>query len=188
MDFQATRWLVDGKVPGQAGNDHPTSMPTSVYPTADGFVNIAASGNVIFARLCQALDMPEVARRPEYANAEARSANRVALNEAIAQRTRGRASSELVALLAEAGVPCGPIYAMDEVFADPQVRHLGMAIPVPKPDGGELTLLGPAMRLSRTPAQLRRAIGPPGEHTDAVLGELGYTPEAIARLREAGIV
>ena len=188
MDFQAARWLVEGEIARQAGNDHPTSMPTSVYPTADGFVNIAASGTVIFGRLCQALEMPEVARHPEYVTAELRSANRVALNDAIAQRTRSYASAELVARLNRAGVPCGPIYAMNEVFADPQVRHLRMAQPVPRPEGGELDLVGPAVRLSRTPAQMRRAIGPAGEHTDEILGELGYSGADIARLREAAIV
>ena len=132
MDFQAARWLVEGEVPGQAGNDHPTSMPTSVYPTADGFVNIAAAGKVIYARFCEALGAPELATHPEFSSAELRSKNRVALNQAIAERTRRYSSEALIALLNKAGVPCGPIYKMDEVFADPQVQHLGMAVPVPQ--------------------------------------------------------
>ncbi len=146
MDFQAARWLMEGDVPGQAGNDHPTSMPTSVYPTADGFVNIAAAGTAIYTRFCEALGMPELAVHPDYASADARSKNRVALSEAIAARTRNYTSDALIALLNKAGVPSGPIYKMDRVFADPQVQHLGMAVAVPTPDGGEARLVGPAMR------------------------------------------
>jgi crotonobetainyl-CoA:carnitine CoA-transferase CaiB-like acyl-CoA transferase len=188
MDFQAARWLVEGTVPGQAGNDHPTSMPTSVYPTADGFVNIAAAGKVIYARFCQALAASELETSPEFSSEALRSTNRVALNRAIAERTRRYTSRALIDLLNQAGVPCGPIYKMDEVFADPQVQHLGMAAAVPKPEGGELTLVGPALRLSRTPAVMRRAIGAPGEHNNEILGELGYSEAHIAELRAANVI
>ena len=188
MDFQAARWLVEREVPKQAGNDHPTSMPTSVYPTADGFVNIAASGGTMFARLCDALQMPEVAASPDYATSKSRSANRVALNQAIAQRSRRYGSARLVELLNAAGVPCGPINAMNEVFEDPQVRHLGMAVPVPRAGGGSIDLVAPAIRLSRTPAQMRRAIGAAGEHNDEVLGALGYSTDEIAQLRAAQVI
>jgi crotonobetainyl-CoA:carnitine CoA-transferase CaiB-like acyl-CoA transferase len=188
MDFQAARWLVEGEVPGQAGNDHPTSMPTSVYPTADGFVNIAAAGNPIFARLCEALGDPGMARRPEYANAKQRSDNRVALNEAISVHTRRHASAALIELLAKAGVPCGPIYKLDQVFGDSQVRHLGMAVPVPRPEGGEMTLVGPAIKLSRTPARMKRTVGPAGEHNDDILRSLGYGDADVAALRRDKII
>jgi crotonobetainyl-CoA:carnitine CoA-transferase CaiB-like acyl-CoA transferase len=189
MDFQAARWLVEGEIPGQAGNDHPTSMPTSVYPTADGFVNVAASGNPIFARLCEAFGAPELARHPDYQNPELRSRNRVALNEAIAAHTRRYTSQALIDLLAKTGVPCGPIYKMDHVFADPQVRHLGMAVPVPKADGsGTTPLVGPAITLSRTPARMKRMVGPPGEHNDEVLRELGYSDADIGALRAGGVI
>jgi len=188
MDFQAARWLVEGEVPGQAGNDHPTSMPTSVYPTADGFVNVAASGNPIFGRMCEAFGDPALARHPDYATAKLRSKNRVALNQAIARHTGRYTSAALIELLAGAGVPCGPIYKMDQVFADPQVQHLGMAVPVPKPDGGELRLVSTAIALSRTPARMKRAIGSAGEHNDIILRELGYTEAEISGLRDADVI
>jgi len=188
MDFQAARWLVEGEVPGQAGNDHPTSMPTSVYPTADGFVNVAASGNPIFGRMCEAVGDPALARHPDYATAKLRSKNRVALNEAIARHTGRYTSAALIELLAGAGVPCGPIYRMDQVFADPQVQHLGMAVPVPKPGGGELKLVSPAIKLSRTPARMKRTIGPAGEHNDIILRELGYSEAEISELRAADVI
>lgn len=188
MDFQAGRWLVEGEVPGQAGNDHPTSMPTSVYPTADGFVNIAAAGKVIYGRLCTALEALELATDTRFSSEALRSKNRVALNQAIAERTRKYRSQDLIALLNAAGVPSGPIYKMDEVFADPQVQHLGMSVAVPKPEGGELNLVAPAIKLSRTPARMKRAIGPAGEHNDEILRELGYAEAQIAVLRAANVI
>jgi crotonobetainyl-CoA:carnitine CoA-transferase CaiB-like acyl-CoA transferase len=188
MDFQAARWLVEGEVPGQAGNDHPTSMPTSVYPTRDGFVNIAASGNPIFARMCAAFGVPELAKHSDYASAKLRSKNRMALNEAISVHSRRYESTALIALLADAGVPCGPIYKMDEVFADPQVEHIGMAVPVPTPEGGSLSLVGQPITLSRTPAKMRRTAGPAGEHNDEILRELGYGDADIANLRSAKVI
>ncbi|MEQ1880672.1 MAG: CaiB/BaiF CoA-transferase family protein [Burkholderiales bacterium] len=188
MDFQAARWLVEGEIPGQAGNDHPTSMPTSVYPTRDGFVNIAASGNAIFARMCEALGVVDLAKHPDYASPKLRSENRVALNETISVQSRRYDSKNLIALLAKAGVPCGPIYKMNEVFADPQVKHLGMAVSVPKPEGGALSLVAQPVTLSRTPARMKRTIGPAGEHNDEVLRELGHSEAEIAGLRAAKVI
>jgi len=188
MDFQAARWLMEQEVPGQAGNDHPTSMPTSVYPTADGFINIAASGKVIFARLAQALGTPELAQHPDYQTADLRSTHRVALNAAIAVQTKRFESATLIALLNKAGVPCGPIYKMDEVFSDPQVRHLGMAAPIATAEGGSIDLVAPAVKLSRTPSRMKRAMGKAGEHNDEVLQALGYSAAQIAALRQDKVI
>jgi crotonobetainyl-CoA:carnitine CoA-transferase CaiB-like acyl-CoA transferase len=188
MDFQAARWLVEGEVAPQAGNDHPTSIPTGVFPTSDGFVNIAASGKVIYTRLCEALGVPELAAHPDYATSSLRSKNRAALNAALAERTRAFGSAQIVELLAQAGVPCGPINKMDAVFADPQVQHLDMAVKVPKPGGGDISLVGPAMKLSRTNARMQRTIGPAGEHNGEILSSIGYSEAEIATLREAKII
>ncbi|MEO8005524.1 MAG: CaiB/BaiF CoA-transferase family protein [Betaproteobacteria bacterium] len=188
MDFQAARWLVEGDVPGQAGNDHPTSMPTSVYPTSDGFVNVAAAGNPIFARMCNAFGDAALAKNADYLDAGLRSRNRIALNEAIAVHTRRYTSATLIELLAKAGVPCGPIYKMDQVFEDPQVKHLGMAVSVPKPGGGDLTLVGPAIKLSRTPAKMKRTAGAAGEHNDEILRSLGYSEAEIVELRDTKVI
>jgi len=188
MDFQAARWLMEREVPGQAGNDHPTSMPTSVYPTADGFINIAASGRVIFARLCAALGDAALAEHPDYRTADLRSTHRQALNAAIAAHTRRHTSKDLIALLNQAGVPCGPIYKMDEVFADPQVRHLGMAVPAPTAEGGSVDLVASAVKLSRTPSRMKRAMGRAGEHNDEVLRALGYDNAHIQVLRREKVI
>jgi formyl-CoA transferase len=163
-------------------------MPTSVYPTTDGFVNVAASGNPIFARLCKAFGDVELSQHPDYSSPKLRSRNRVALNEAIARHTRRFTSEELVARLATAGVPCGPIYPMDQVFADAQVQHLEMATKVPSGKEGFKTLVGPAFKLSRTPAAMRHTVGPPGEHNDEILRSVGYSSAEIEDLRKAGVI
>jgi crotonobetainyl-CoA:carnitine CoA-transferase CaiB-like acyl-CoA transferase len=185
LDFQASRYLVNGEVAKQAGNNHPTSIPTGVFKTTDGHINIAAAGGKIWERTCQALDAPELAKRPEYATGALRSQNRDALNAEIEKITATRSSAEWIERFNEAGVPCGPIYSIDQVFADPQVKHLGMAQPV---KGSKLTLVGQGMSLSRTPSKL---VAPPpalGQHTVAVLKEFGYTPKQIAALRQANAI
>src|SRR5580698_8679394 len=188
LDFQAARWLISGEVPEQAGNNHPTSIPTGVFATADGHINIAASGGEIFARLCKALDAEQLANDPAFVDGRARSRNRDRLNHTIEEITRTRTSAEWIDLLNRAGVPCGPIYRIDEVFADPQVRHLGIARAIESPRHGQQTLLGKAVELSRTPWSLRMPTPDKGEHTDAVLSALGYSTTEIASLRARGVV
>ena len=188
LDFQAARWLIAQEVPGQAGNNHPTSIPTGVFATRDGHINIAASGREMFQRLCTALGAPELAADPAYATDKDRSRNRDALNAAIETITRTRSSAEWVATLNAASVPSGPINRIDEVFADPQVRHLGIAAPVEHPELGRIELVGQPMTLSRTNWHLDYPTPAPGEHTDAVLRALGYGDDEIADLRARHVV
>jgi formyl-CoA transferase len=179
MDFQAARYLMEGDVPKQAGNDHPTSIPTGVFPTSDGHINIAASGDKMFARLCREMGFPELIQDPHFKSPAARSANRGLLNERIAAVSRTDTSARWVERLEAAEVPCGPIYTMDEVFADPQVQHIDMAPAVDHPQLGRVRLVGQAIKLSRTPAKLETATAGLGEHTDEILAELGYDKAAI---------
>ena len=188
MDFQAARYLMTGDVPQQVGNDHPHSMPTSAYQTKDGYLNVGASGNVIFRRFCRALGREAWADRPEFADERARSANRAQLNAEIGQVLATKPTAEWSALLNEAGVPSGPIYRMDEVFADPQVQHLGAAAVVKHPKLGEIRIVNQVVKLSRSPAAIARATPELGEHTDEILAELGYLAEDLARLREQRVV
>ncbi len=190
LDLQATRWLIDGETPPQAGNDHPTLMPTGVYETADGRINIAASGGAIYARLCRAIGAPQLIDHPDYASSAQRSRNRAALNEAIARRTRQRSSAEWIAVLNEAGVPCGPIYDIPGAFADAQVRHLAIDRPVAQRGRGEIRVVGQPIHMERTPQPERMRLPTPqlGEHTDDVLSQLGYDDSAIADLRGRGVV
>ncbi len=192
LDFQAARYLVDGEVAGQAGNNHPTTIPTGAYKTRNGYVNVATTGGQMWERFCHAIGADVLAQNPDYSTAAARSKNRDALNAEIAVRLAARTSAEWVKRFNQAGVPCGPIYSIDQVFADPQVRHLGVVQTV----GGKKTankknalrLLGQPMSLSRTPSRL---VAPPpglGEHTDAVLREFGFSGREIKALHKAGAV
>jgi crotonobetainyl-CoA:carnitine CoA-transferase CaiB-like acyl-CoA transferase len=188
LDFQAARWLIKHEVPGQAGNNHPTSIPTGVFTTADGYINVACAGQKIWERFCQAVDARQLADSPDYKTAAARLKNRDALNAEIDKIMSHRTSADWVDALNEAGVPCGPIYSIDQVFADPQVEHLGIAQSVAKPDGETLTVVGQPVALSRTPSRI--VVAPPeiGQHTDEVLKEFGYADAEIAALKQANAV
>lgn len=188
MDFQASRCLMEGQVPGQAGNDHPTNIPTGVFATSDGHINIATAGTPIFIRLCKAFGMEDCVEDALFSTAKARSANRKALNARIEAITRTNTSAYWVERLNAQDVPCGPIYSMDQVFADPQVQHLGMAATVSHPVLGEISIVGQPIKLSRTPAEIRTATPELGADTDAVLSELGYDSAAIADLRARQVV
>jgi formyl-CoA transferase len=188
LDFQAARYTMDGQVPPQVGNDHPTSMPTSAYRTADGFINVAAAGSAIWKRLCDAIGRPDLMSDPRFASAQGRSSNRTALADEINAVLATRPSLEWVESLNAAGVPCGPIHAMDEVFADAQVRHLNAAVAVEHPTLGTLTILNQAIKLSRTPGAVVTATPERGEHSDEILREIGLSATEVAELRESGVI
>jgi crotonobetainyl-CoA:carnitine CoA-transferase CaiB-like acyl-CoA transferase len=188
LDFQAARWLVDRDVPKQAGNNHPTSIPTGVFPTADGHINVAVAGQEIWHRFCAAIGQEALLSDPAYATGAERSKNRDRLNAAIAEVTRRLPSAHWIDALNEAGVPCGPINTIDQVFADPQIRHLGMAQPVRSHERGDTELVGQPVTMSRTPSRLRTPPPTMGEHTDEILKGLGYDAARIAELRDAGVI
>jgi formyl-CoA transferase len=188
LDFQAARWLVKGEVPQQAGNNHPTSIPTGVFKTADGHINIASTGQKIWERTCKALEAPQMLSNPDYATAALRSKNRDALNADIDGHTAKRSSADWVERLNAAGVPAGPIFSIDQVFADPQVEHLKIAQPVKKRGKSTIKLVGQPMALSRTPSRLVAYPPDIGEHTDAVLKEFGFKANEIAALRKADAI
>lgn len=188
LDFQAARWLIDGEVPSQAGNDHPTGIPTGVFTTADGHINIAASGEVMYRRLCEVIDAAHLIDDPRFRTMADRSRNRGALNKELNKALIKTTSAEWIDLLNKAGVPAGPIYNVKEVFEDPQVRHLGLAQPVRHPEHGEIRVQGLPVVLTRTPGAVRMAAPTHGQHTDEILGEIGYSREEIAELRNQGLV
>ena len=189
LDFQAARWLISQEVAPQAGNDHPTSIPTGVFPTSDGHINIAASGGILWQRLCQTLGLEALLDDPDYADNELRSKNRKALNARISEVTPSRTSAEWIDVLNEAGVPCGPINTIDATFADPQVQALGIARPMPRPQLGDTHVVGQAINLARTPQPpSHRATPELGQHTDEILDSLGLDGDAIRELRENGVI
>ena len=190
MDFQAARFLKDSEVPKQAGNNHPTGIPTGVFPTADGHINIAASGAVLFERLCKAIGAPELFEDPRYKDFDSRRENRDELNGKISAITETKPSQYWVELLNDAGVPCGPIYNMQQVFEDPQVKHLGIATPMESAALGTFPVVGQPVVLTRTPQpkKMRRATPEMGEQTDEILKELGFEAEEIDALRTRNVV
>jgi formyl-CoA transferase len=188
LDFQAARWLMAGEVAGQAGNDHPTGIPTGVFPTADGHINIAASGPRLFARFAETIGKPEWLQIPEWQTGKGRSDNRKTINAAIAEITRTKPSEYWIDLFEEAGIPCGPINTIDRVFADPQVKHLGLATPMQHPKLGTETIVASPLNMTGVDKSVRTHTPNPGEHTDAILQSLGLAPDEIADLRAKGDV
>jgi formyl-CoA transferase len=187
LDFQSARWLIGHEVPGQAGNNHPTSAPTGVYKTSDGYINIATTGGKMWDRMCAALGKPEMSKSPEYATGAERLKRRDQLNADIESATVTRTSADWVNALNEAGVPCGPIYKIDEVFADPQVKHLKIAQTI-KAKQRSVTMAAQPIGLSRTPSKLIKQAPGLGEHTASVLKEFGFSKKQIADLAKAGAI
>jgi formyl-CoA transferase len=188
LDFQASRWLNAQEVPPQAGNNHPTSIPTGVFKTSDGHINIAAVGGAMWEKFCREIGAEALMNHPDYYTAAQRLKNRDALNAAIDGYLADRTSAEWIEQLNAAGVPCGPIYTIDKMFDDPQVEHLGIVEEIEAGSRGTLRVVGQPVALSRTPSAL---VAPPperGEHTDEVLREFGFSPAEIAGLREAKVI
>ena len=188
LDFQAARWLQMGEVAKQAGNNHPTSIPTGVFKTKDGHINIASTGQVMWERLCKSIGLPELIDHPDYKTGALRSKNRDAINAALEAKTIARSSAEWIDLFEQAGVPSGPIYNIDQVFADEQVKHLGIAQDAKKPNGETQTFVGQPFALSRTPSKIVATPPEQGQHTDEVFKEFGFADDEIAALHAAKAV
>ena len=186
MDFQAARFLVEGSVPPQAGNDHPYSTPMGVYATGDGHINIGVGAEGHWRSFCGAIGRHELARDDRYDSMEKRFARRPELRELIEGILTTNTSAHWLEKLEAAAVPAGPIYAVDEMFDDPQITHLGIAKPVTHPTLGDIRVVGEPVTLSRTPAGVATPTPDAGDHNDEILGELGYDAERVASLRAAG--
>jgi len=187
MDFQTSRYLIDGEVATQAGNFHPTSIPTGVYKARDGYLNIAVFGSKIWERFCTILGAPEWITDPRYHDKAGRSVNRESLNAEINRRLATRDRSDWIAQFNEGGVASGLISDMREVFAEPQIDHLGMVKAVVSDRLGPQRLVGQPMQLERTPSTIARAAPRRGEHTEEVLLELGVSRDDLVRMKAAGV-
>jgi crotonobetainyl-CoA:carnitine CoA-transferase CaiB-like acyl-CoA transferase len=187
MDFQTSRWLIEGDVPGQAGNFHPTSIPTGVYKARDGYLNIAVFGSKIWERFCNILGAPEWINDDRYKDKAARSKNRDSLNAEIDRHLGDQDRAYWIERFNEGGVACGLINNMQEVFEEPQVKHLKMVKEVVSKRLGEQRLVGQPMQLERTPSTIARAAPRRGEHTEEILGELGLGTDDIARMKSTGV-
>jgi formyl-CoA transferase len=188
LDFQASRWLMEGEVAGQAGNDHPTGIPTGVFPTSDGHINIAASSSRVFTRFCEAIGRPDWLDNPDWKTQAGRSTNRRAINAAIAEITATQPSSHWIDLFETNGIPCGPINSIDQVFADPQVKHLGMATMMHSPSIGDKEVVASALNISGFSKAIRSPTPEAGEHSDEILGSVGYTDAELDDMRRKGVI
>ena len=187
MDFQTSRYLIDGEIPHQAGNYHPTSIPTGVYKARDGYLNIAVFGSKIWERFCEILGAPEWAADARSHDKAARSVNRDWLNGEINKRLAAQDCAYWVKQFNEGGVACGLINDMQGVFEEPQVQHLGMVKDVVSPWLGPQRLVGQPMQLERTPSTIARSAPRRGEHTQEVLRELGISEEDLTRMKATGV-
>jgi formyl-CoA transferase len=187
MDFQTSRWLIDGEVASQAGNFHPTSIPTGVYKARDGYMNIAVFGSKIWERFCDILGAPEWVSDERYKDKMGRSVNRDTLNAEINRRLALQDRAYWIKLLNDGGVACGLINNLQEVFEEPQIQHLGMVKDVVSKHLGAQRLVGQPVQLERTPSTIARAAPRRGEHTEEVLAELGLGASDLARMKSAGV-
>ena len=188
LDFQAARWLSENHVAGQAGNNHPTSVPTGVFKTSDGSINLAVAGETIWKRFLEAVDKGEWLEMDEFKNAKERLKNRDYLNKLIEEVTISKTSDEWVEKLEKVGVPCGPINSIDKVFDDPQVKHLGIAQSIDTIPFGQTQLVGQPFNLSRSPSIMKQRPPEKGEHNEDVLLDLGYSSEELDELKSKNII
>ena len=188
LDFQASRWLCDNNVAGQAGNNHPTSVPTGVFKTSDGSINLAVAGETIWRRFAEAVDKGDWLEMEEFKDAKKRLKNRDYLNSLIEELTVTKSSNEWVKKLEKVGVPCGPINSIDKVFEDPQVKHLGIAQSVDTIPFGETELVGQPFNLSRTPSSLKQRPPEKGEQNSDVLSELGFSDKELNDFKNQEII
>ena len=188
LDFQASRWLCDNNVAGQAGNNHPTSVPTGVFKTSDGSINLAVAGETIWRRFAEAVDKGDWLEMEEFKDAKNRLKNRDYLNSLIEELTVTKSSNEWVEKLEKVGVPCGPINSIDKVFEDPQVKHLGIAQSVDTIPFGETELVGQPFNLSRTPSSLKQRPPEKGEQNSDVLSELGFSDKELNDFKNQEII
>jgi crotonobetainyl-CoA:carnitine CoA-transferase CaiB-like acyl-CoA transferase len=188
MDFQIMRWLMNKEIPGQTGNDHPTTAATGVYPTADGYINLAAMGTEMFIKLVTALGLPELAEDPRFKLLKTRGQNRPALNAAIAARTQQEPTADWIELLNKAGVPCGSIKNVKETMEDPQVVHLGMAKTIQHPNLGEISVVNHPVIMSRSKREVFTAAPDRGEHNKEVYAEFGVSAAEVDALLQDGAV
>ena len=188
LDFQAARWLMAQEVAPQVGNDHPTNLPTGLFKTSDGAVNISAAGDNIFGRLARELGYDEWIDDPDFAHNDARLRNRDKLNALIQEKFMEKTSADWVEQLSDAGVPCGPAYTIDEAFNDPQVKHLGVAQPLHTVPFGETNCVGQPVQLTRTPTGRPAPTPERGEHSDEILSEFGIAADEIGNLRARNII
>ena len=188
LDFQAARWLSEKQIAGQAGNNHPTSVPTGVFKTLDGSINLAVAGETIWKRFAEAIEKEEWLQMEEFKDAKSRLKNRDYLNQLIEEVTITKTSNQWVEMLEKVGVPCGPINSIDKVFDDPQVKHLGIAQEIETIPFGETKLVGQPFNLSRSSSSMKRRPPEKGEHNEDVLGDLGFSAEELDALKEKNII
>ena len=188
LDFQAARWTVSNHSPPQAGNDHPTMGPMGMYKTADGHLNLAASGGRLWEAFCKELGVPEWLEDQRFSSSSARRENKTRLNELIEDRLVQHSTAHWVERLNEVGVPCGPVNTVAETFADPQVQHLGVAAPVSHPTAGDIKIVRNATNLEGVSNDIRSASPLKGEHSEELLTQFGFSPDEIKSLANDGVV